>query len=580
MKNKNAIISVSIHDKSLCLKVVIDNKPSWHETKFDSQMKESIIDNLFQYWMLNAVRPLFFEMPFQEVKTSCTLKANGDFEKKIDKCAANMSACLSNTNDFIKNHESLKDIAENSRKILFFNTDHNNRYKWFYNVIKASENAEVIYMSMKTGFDSENRRWEDVDVPIQLPDLINLIEEENIKKIISVNNNFLEKYLYRTGIYLPALFHYLGVEYITLDNDPYDLAPFGYLSRSFFHCNSFARFSNVSVLNEFWDRKYGLKNVSYVSIPQNYERHDEFKELEDDYTLLVLTNSRLDNVKLDIYQILILLDHMPDDSIFTDVQLWYMALRHMILEIMDMDEFERLYYNSRLHTFLYTVVQFLKYEVIYSLNTGRPIELYGDPGWKTVFPEYYKKILNDKEIDELFSKNRHLYLLLNASISYLDASGPVYDAISRNVPFINMPPLVKTDPFAGLKHIEYANSLELNDLVENMNKTNNPELTAAIHFYQDVLIESNKSIQSRIINNKITWSEENLFERERKAHQILLDQKVEEYINKNESFLRDSFDIFFLGKQLQYDFSQSKFYNRGYTQRILHSMEAAVNSAA
>ena len=113
-----------------------------------------------------------------------------------------------------------------------------------------------------------------------------------------------------------------------------------------------------------------------------------------------------------------------------------------------------------------------------------------------------------------------------------------------------------------------------------MNKIKNPELESAIQFYQDVLIDSTHSIQHRVTSDKVTFLEESLFERERRSHQALLDQMVEDYINKNEAFLRDTFDIFMLGKSIQYDFSQSKYFNRGYTQRILNSIRQAEKVSA
>ncbi|MCK4332438.1 MAG: hypothetical protein KAV40_02540 [Thermoplasmatales archaeon] len=546
------------------MKLNINNDLSWHEIKINYEKID--IKILLFYWLLNSAKSIFFGMPFEKINFVCSkdiFEIHGGIINRF-------GAIVENTNDLIKQYGHLKGIADNSKKVLFFNVGHNLRYKSMYKMLHRSETVDVLYMNMDPGFNQLTRTWEDRDVPLSLPELVNLIEKENIRKIISINHYLLDKYLEKTGVNLISLFWYLGVEYVIIDNDPPDLSPYGYLHKAFYNCNSFDRFSVLSLLNKYWDNKYRLENIHYVGLPQDYENNGDMRELKDNYAILVLTNSRLENVKPRIKSIIYLLDHMNEGSVFTESLLWYMSLRHMILKIMKLDEFEMLHYNSRLHMLSYTIAQFLKYEVIENIDTERRIEVYGDVGWETVFPEYYKKLLDNEEINELFSQNNHLYLLLNCSYSYLDASGPVYDAIRKNVPFINMPPLVKTSSFEGFRHIEYTNREELNDLIENIREIfDNKELNNSIRLYRNVLESSTNEIERKVLGNGYAQFGQAQFHKLSMDHKVMLDQMIEEYIDRNEPFLRETFRVLFLGESVQYDISKSRYFNRKYVQRIL-----------
>ena len=564
MEGTVAKVAVNKYNDALCLKLNINNKIYWHETRVNYD-KISIDDLLF-WWMLKSLKPLFFEMPMEKIDFTCSKDVYEQFGKIIN----NYSAIIHRTNDAIKSYSHLRGVAESNKNILFFNVDDNYRHKSQYERFRSLGTKDVLYVNMASGFNPKTRRWEDRDVPIPLSELVDIVVKKSIKKTVSINHYVLDRYLCKTDVYLIPLFGNLGVEYVIFDNDPWDGHPHGYLMKSFYNCNTFDRFTSAYVLSDYWDSTYELKNVHYITVPQNYKIEEEITEIKEDYAILVLSNPRLENVKPMIVPILYLLDHIPEGSVFTEVHLWYMSLRHIILRIMKLDEFERLYYNSRLHIFFYTIMQFLKYEIIDSIDTVRRIELYGDRGWERIFPEYYKKLLNKKGMDELFSKNGHLYLLLNHSFSYLNAGGPIYDAMSRNVPFINMPPLVKTRSFEGFRHIEYRNKEELNYLIENTKAVvHNEELKESIRILMKVLRSSGDEVKEKIVHDRNVMTMGGIYGKESKAHKVLMDQMVEEYIDRNERFLRQSFDVLILGKPVQYDISKSRYFNRKYVQRIL-----------
>jgi hypothetical protein len=526
------------------------------------------VSDLVGWWMLNAVKSLFFEMPLEKIVFECSEDVYGQFKRSIDNC----EIITRLTNDAIIKYSHLGRVAADNGSILFVNIDDSNRYRCLYDEFRNVDAGDILYLSMNSGFNANECSWEDTDVPIPLDDLINFVISKKIRKIVSINHYFLDKYIIKTGVYLLPLFRYLGVEYVIIDQDPWDTKPLGYLIKLFYNCNSFDRFSSAPFLNRHWDNKYELENVRYIAVPQDYGEEGAIQDIQDDYAILVLSNSRLANVKALIGYIIYSLDHMSEDSVFTEVQCWYMALRFMILEIMKLDDFEKLYCNSVLHRLFYAIMQFLKYEIIEDLETLRDIEIYGDVGWQTIFPGYYKTRLNHQQMDELFMERNHLYLLLNHVLSYLEASGPVFDAIKRKVPFINMQSLVKTRSFEGFRHIEYGNKNELNYLTDNIRTVvGNNELKDSIRIFRNILISNESEIVEKVVSGRSVATDKGIFDRECREHQLLLDRMIEEYIDRNEAFLRESFDVLVLGRSIQYDHSKSRYFNRTYVQRILQS---------
>lgn len=565
MEKTFANIAVNKINHNLCLEVNINNKISRHETKIDCV--ETYRDNLVFYWIMHTVKPLFLKMPMDKIEFEFSKEVYAQFKNIFDIYVSIITV----TNNIMKGYSHLKGVAKCNKNILFFNVDDNYRYKYFYEKISNTGKKKVIYMNMNSGFNVNTRTWEDKGISMPLDDLIDIIVNKSIKKIISINLHFLDSYFKNNHVYLISLFNFLGVEYITIDNDSWDSPSHGYLMKSFFNCDSFNRFSLAPTLQEYWDNKYELKNVHYISVPQNYEDNKEKLNIKEDYAVLVLSNSRLINVKPKLFSIIYLLDHMPQDSVFTNIYLWYMSMKYAFLKYMQLNEFEQLIYNCQLYELFYLVMQFLKYEIIDSIDATRQIEIYGDVGWEKVFPEYYKKLLNAEEKDELFLKKNHLYLLFNASFSYLEASGPIYDAIKRNVPFINIPAMVKTHSFDGFRHIEYRNKEELNCLIENIGTVvDNVELKDAKRIYRKVLSDNENMILERIVLDKNIVTNGSAFDAERKEHQLLIDQVTEEYINQNAALLKETFRVLFLEEpRTQYDVSKSKYFNKKYVQRIL-----------
>jgi hypothetical protein len=217
-----------------------------------------------------------------------------------------------------------------------------------------------------------------------------------------------------------------------------------------------------------------------------------------------------------------------------------MAMRRMILGG-DLTEYQRLWLNSILHQFFWMAAQDLKYQAIRALKTERPVDVYGDEGWRNVCPEYYRGSLNNEQINELFERDDILLLLANCSFTYQDASGPVYDMIRRGCHWINLPVVAKTDGLKGLEAIEYDTPERLNELVNDV-KPAFEKAKEGLSFYRIILQNSVKDliegIQGKPRLKLYDWKEQLLL------HDEKLDEIIDAYTDKNEILLRASYRMF------------------------------------
>ncbi|MEO5366063.1 MAG: hypothetical protein H7831_06860 [Magnetococcus sp. WYHC-3] len=498
----------------MALKIVLDGETYL----YDVEMPEQNADDFIYGWLLCKCRMIFDTMPHERIDIAGCEELSG---------ALNVFASITQfTNKAIGVIE--KGFAIGSKNVLFWNVSEDLRYKSLYD--RLSKKSNIKYLNLELGFDRKLRKWKPTPLPMSVDALLKYIRENEIGKIVTVNSYVIDKYLHETGINLVTVFEHIGVRLITIDNDPFDITPTGFLRRLFL--NSRFRFSNLSVLNEDFDKKNNV-NAHYVAIPQGYGS-EKPKELKDDYDVIVLSNSRFQNVKQVIKAIEIVMGGMKDKC--QEINLWYLALRHLILNVFVIPEFRMQHYNAALHQFYFACVQWLKYEIIKEIKTDREVKVYGDVGWNEVCPQYYKGSLGNDEINRMYDEGNHLYLLLNASFSYLDASGPVYDVIRRRVQWINIPPMAKTKEFDGLGCVEYSGAERLNELINNY--TVDKGYGKSIGYYESILKSSVDDIENHVFGLPQKVSE---FTRQRLKHKKIIDRITKEYIDNNEPFLRHTY---------------------------------------
>ncbi len=562
--NNKAVIQLKLNGNNLIMKRNLFDKITWHEEKIIFENESVDHREYVTYWILNRIKPLFFNMPIEKIVIDCAPEVMQKYKNNL----MVVDRIVVNTNNFLKRIVGLKNMAEGYKNILFYDLESDERSKFLYEDIKTYSSNKVEYKTFNPGFNPVKRKWEKAELPQTLESLINYIKENEISKIVSINQYLLENYLNCTGVYLIGVLHFLSIEYIIYDYDEYSQGICGYMRKDFFNCDKFSRISHTC-WHETFDQRLKLHNIHYSIIPQNFSDENPTEPLRNDYNLIVLSHCRLKAVKSMLRPILFFLDLFDNSNLLANFQLWYCSLFYMIQHIMKLDEFQVHHYNRILTTFFYHLTNFLKYEIVSQLVTERNIFIYGDEGWQEIFPQYYQGYINTDEKMGLIKSGQYLFLLMNWSALYTSTNGPVYDAVSYRMPFINYPVFVKTPELEGLKHIEYENFDDLNKKADNINSYySNPELLESLHYYRSILQEEQTYVAAGIANGKSLNTFNGEYGRQRKELNRLFEEKVVQYIDCNEEMLRETFNILVVGKPTNYDVSKSKWLQRSYIKRM------------
>ena len=368
-----AIVVLRLNENHLTLKRNINGDIAWFEERiiFDDNVD---YEEYITYWILNEIRPVLYNMPFEKITIDC----NAELMEKYKKNLLIVDRIVVSTNNFLKQIRHLKEMAKDFERVLFYNVGGDERGKILYDYIQSCGKA-VEYKSFDPGFNPVKRQWEPVGVPEPLEAFIQWLKENSIARVVTINQYLLENYLNNTGIHLTSVFHYLGIQLIIYDEDEYSQGMCGYLRKAFFNCNEFYRISHTCWHEQF-DKRLNLSNVHYSVIPQQFSDDTQVETLDSDYDVVVLSHCRLASVKSMIRPILYLLDTFEDRDLFSSLQTWYCSVYYMIHNVMKLDEFKLHHYNRILTSLFYHVTNFLKYELIEQLDTDRKIIIYGDAG--------------------------------------------------------------------------------------------------------------------------------------------------------------------------------------------------------
>ena len=541
---------------------------------------ENIQDNMFNYLImqvLDSIKELFFQMPIEKIDITYNIDSNCSNDTAVlavySKVLSAVNLFIQNTNKIYQEYRAYKGCAENYDKVLFYVAEDIPRLIEFYEYNKNLSPDKTILITYPSGWNPMQRCWENVDYKLAVSDLLDIITKQKIKKIVTVNYQFFENFFFNgEAIYLPPFLEFLDVEFVGIDHDPIEYFPVsGPLMRKLFQTGKSKRFTLAPSLHKYWDETYGINNIEYSSIIQHYKSFYEPIQLDEDYAVLVISNSRIKEVKYDLEEILFVLDRMDENSVMNELQLWYHSIRRFILEKVRGSDFSKMECSRYLNGFVYHASQFLKFEVVENINSNRKVAIFGDEGWGKLFPQYYQnRYLSQVEINDLNKENKYLYLLFNNAFSYLEASGSVFDAICKNTPFINLPALVKTELFKDFKNLEYNNKSELNYLIENASDVFNKEdINKSIRMLRDIYIQNEQDVAQQIILNKELPKDSSLFLYQLREHETILDRMVNEYIEQNQVFLIECIKKFFVNRDLRYNIADSRYFERNYFKQII-----------
>jgi hypothetical protein len=477
------------------------------------------------------------------------------------------------TNLFLTEHKELKLFAQNFDNVLFYVWDTEidggrlgSIYKRYQNVY----NGKIYKKVYPCGWNNDLRIWEDSGYRFSMEELLKCIIDNKIKKIVGINAFLIDEAMNYDSILLPVVLDYLGVEFVSVDVDPVEMYS-GQYRRVITQREDFTRFTVLPVLAREWDEMYNIKGINYTPIVQHYEfKSKKTMQIKDEYSVLVLSQSRINDVCRVLNLILFLMDNFQSDCIYTEFQICFLAIRKMVLNARYINEYELNILGEYVHKLFYTMSQFLKYEVIDNIDTDRKVLIYGDKGWGKVFPQYFQnKYISSEEIEEIDLKNSHLHLLFHMNFNYLEAGGPVYDAIAKNRVFINFPAIVRLPQYEGFSVLEYRNKEDINRLINNVNTYfDNEKLKVSIEHYNNVMIDSEKNITENIFENTSFPEGGSIYWKECKESYMPMYKKVDEYINSRPDFLNEIFDICLGKKSVNMDIKKSKYFEKSYIRAL------------
>jgi len=213
----------------------------------------------------------------------------------------------------------------------------------------------------------------------------------------------------------------------------------------------------------------------------------------------------------------------------------------------------------------YGASQLLKYEVIASVRTDRPVRIYGDQGWRSLFPEYYQnRFLTAAEVADLGRRNDVLYLLLNNNFNYVEASGPVFDCISSDNAFINFPATFKTEELMAFSLVEYDTEPELNRLINHASEIyQEARLQASIRELRNLCVENENAVLDVILSTEGRRYRPGKFGLQLEAHAAITDKEVQAYISKHANRINAALQRF-CSPSFDFDVKRSRYAERNY----------------
>lgn len=578
---KKVNVSINFTPSGCTVKYQLDNELIEKKLTYRLIKTPHFYNDIFRF-LIHGLKDLIISTPLESIKMICNfsdIKDQGFINqtKKINNHVVNV---ITQTSRIIR--EKQRKCFSNNDRVAFFGLPKQPIKqvvmkevvggKWFEDFFlynnKIDHKSFFFEFPTHIVFDSTKRCWVKTGNVFKFDDLFHLIKDYNIKKVVYQNYYIMEHFLNTQLIHLPIILDYLGVETIGFDYDPYDYA-FIELEKVMFHTTKSKRFNPYPSIETFWDEKYHLNTINYNTLGAHHEFKEEGFELKKNYDLLILSNSRLNVVKNHFAAILFVLSGIDEKTLFKDFQLWGWSMLDVIRNRLNLSDMDKLHFSGKIFQIMYHVGQFLKYEVIESLDTHKKIKIFGDAGWGKIFPEFYQNNFLDKEeISRLYQKNDKLLLCFNHGVNYLEASGPVVDSLGKKIPFLNFPLVVKNDSFKGFEVFEYKNIHELNEKIDCADKLfKKQEISSSLEAYQSILQKSENQIAEYIFHN--SKSDENVYYASYLEHKKLLKLETEKYLAENGQFIQKGIDVLLNNQNFSVELNHSRFHDRKYVKRLV-----------
>lgn len=540
-------------------------------------------------WIFTQLRPILRRVHEYDLKITIQVgeAKNGEvlfqhslLEQFIVYLKNLFEGAIANTRKLLGRWRHCKEQGINWPGLLVYAMDNDVRMKGFCEHYRDKTRTPIYFESYESGWDTIANKWTDACQVMAPNELIAYCEQHNIGTVITSNFYLEHSYFYSHQIYLPAVWFFLGIRHIGLDNDLWEIQE-EHLLGMFQEDDGFHfRYTALPYFGKHWVGLEKTQNVFYQPLFQHYQVAEQRKILAPEYSVAVLSMSRTKAISQSLFLILRILEDMKSDLPIKELHLWQLALREYILRKkgLRLDEIKRM--TSRLFLFAYYVANFLKYETIHSIKGDITVMLYGDENWKVLFPEYYIGYLDGEQREALYKKDDILYLTFNTNFNYLECGGPISDMIGKGLPFLSWSALVRTPSFNGMKHIEYQDSYELNYRIRNARELlAEEELGRSIQRIEEVFEVGEAEMAAMILEREMHEIPTG-YERICLEHEKLVRPQVEQYLQASESILSEHFSLMFVpGQTCDFDVTRSRYWGRPYLQRLLEWMRANQNAS-
>lgn len=448
--------------------------------------------------MLEAVReqllPVFYDLlPVASVRHAFLSELKAPELESVRLNLDHLVVMVQNTNLSIIKYKDRVIDSSSHKQTLIYNLDGHEFLKDVYESAVSNGNTSLLYKEFHNGWCRDQRKWTDKFEALSSEELIELIHEEKLNRIVSVNMYYLTIIALRENIYLLALLRYLGVEFNILEWDLHEINATNGVDKSSFRCDDFVRYDLFPSLQDQWNQFKKIRNVCYFSVNPVPETEINFLLRSEEYEIICAANSRVEVLNpLRINRVLAAFEFCDPNKLFLDFQFWFHTISYFLATRVQCDYLQKIKIRADLVKLHFDGISLLKYETLEQLDTDRKVTLYGDQGWAKLFPEYFSGEYLQKELLwEKVQKPDYLYLQMNNAFSYLESNAVVGYALSRSTPFIGFPAVVKTEEFKGFEAIEYNSSAELNGLIENINdRVSDERLADSLDSYVEIMSRS------------------------------------------------------------------------------------------
>ncbi|MBF0493468.1 MAG: hypothetical protein HQM15_11915 [Deltaproteobacteria bacterium] len=473
---------------------------------------------------------------------------------------------LAATLNKIKELLFLKEEFKSFEGKLFYNIDSHFVLKNLYETIKEKHPDQMHYLNAKSGFNALKRCWE-ANQHCNTQQLIEFIREKKIKTIFSINMYFLENALGKENLLLVPLLNHLGIEFVVLDSDTYELNMDGYTLKAIQNTKGVRRFSFLPYLCKYFDQAAEAKEIRYCSCGDIYEPNQLIQAPKPNYEIYCIANSRTHHVLEKMPQVFYFMNCVDSGSPFEDQQMLFCAMNHLLLHSSHLDFEQKKKYYSLFANIYLGVLSLLKYEVIEGIESSQKILLFGDTEWAKLFPQYYQRYLNPEEMKERLQNGSSVYIHFNQNHSYFENNFVFLYSLNFAVPYLGFPVGSSLPELSGLRHLEYSNLQELNIKLKNIGALcKNPEYQNSFLRIKSYLKSCHNDFIDQIEDPNIKSS---LYDNLCNENEQIFQQKLELYIKNNFYRITQCMDELMNKKREEFQIHQYSYFHKPYIQNLL-----------